>query len=234
MVCGVGVGGGALALLPRVARTHTKSAWPHLCTLATCVVAPSSSCCMRRHAAPPNDARITPVPRALHRTRTTTTTARQHQEFVGELPEYGATPAGASSGRGIVFCAGSEGFNPMLVALRMLRSMGCALPAEVWHFTGELNDYQLGLLEGLGAASRVSHRTMHVGESSNNACGLPLSGTPLVVGLRQPPSRPLRHPATTTTTTQTPLSRTWARRATSGAWTTTPAWPSHTTSSRRR
>lgn len=72
------------------------------------------------------------------------------QRALEEFPD--AAPPGA--GRGIVTC-GSVRFAPLLwLLVRSLRYHGCALPIELWHLGGEVNDALRRLLEPQGVSFR--------------------------------------------------------------------------------
>ncbi len=55
------------------------------------------------------------------------------------VPEYSDTNSSKAHGRGIVFASGPANFNTMLVAIRMMRSMGCKVGvvyvAHIWDHT---------------------------------------------------------------------------------------------------
>jgi len=59
-------------------------------------------------------------------------------------------PAHRFSGRGVVICGGGEKYYPCVwVCINMLRKVGCRLPIELWHFTGELSEIQMALIQQL-------------------------------------------------------------------------------------
>lgn len=57
-------------------------------------------------------------------------------------------------GRGIVVVGGGKYFVSTYVTIRVLRQLGCLLPIEVWHLSGEITDSMLSLLEPLGVICR--------------------------------------------------------------------------------
>jgi hypothetical protein len=67
------------------------------------------------------------------------------------MPRY---PRGRYHGRGIVIPGGGQYFVSAYVTLRMVRHVGCKLPAQVWYFgnRGELDERQIELLQKLGAS----------------------------------------------------------------------------------
>ena len=59
------------------------------------------------------------------------------------------------SGRGIVMLGGNgKTLDLILVTLRMLRSLNCRLPVEVWHLPGEISPADDRALRDLGATPR--------------------------------------------------------------------------------
>lgn len=73
------------------------------------------------------------------------------QRAVETMPPY---PQRKYQGRGIVILGGGKYFASAYVTLRMIRHVGCSLPAEVWYLgrKREMIDWQAKLLEGLGAS----------------------------------------------------------------------------------
>ena len=75
--------------------------------------------------------------------------ARQWREFLATT-----TPStlDKSSGRGIIMTGGNgDTLQRLVVALRMLRTLGCKLPVEVHHLQGELTSEDMALLRELDA-----------------------------------------------------------------------------------
>lgn len=64
-------------------------------------------------------------------------------EAVDALPPY----AGGFEGRGIVIVGGGKYFASAFVTIRVLRHVGCRLPIELWHLSGELSAAEQALLE---------------------------------------------------------------------------------------
>jgi hypothetical protein len=57
---------------------------------------------------------------------------------------------GRLEGRGIVIVGGGSYFASAYVTIRVLRSIGCDLPIQLWHFEGELTEPMRSALDGLG------------------------------------------------------------------------------------
>lgn len=59
------------------------------------------------------------------------------QEYAADIPPY----PGNFDGRGIVICAGGlRYFTCSWIAVKMLRSLGCQLPIEIWYLGNELSE----------------------------------------------------------------------------------------------
>ena len=58
---------------------------------------------------------------------------------------------GGFAGKGIVIVGGGRYLPCTYVTVRLLRHVGCALPVEVWHLDGEMDEDARSLLAGLGA-----------------------------------------------------------------------------------
>lgn len=81
---------------------------------------------------------------------TNDTAAAEVDRFISTIP---ASPRdGEFSGRGIVCCAGGQRYLlNAYVMIRMLRSLGCSLPVQIWHLgEGELIDSLVNKLLPLG------------------------------------------------------------------------------------
>ena len=90
---------------------------------------------------------------------------RYFEMFCGVAKQALEAPA-AAHGRGIVTC-GSLRFTPFLWFLvRSLRHHGCALPIELWHTEGEVNEELRRLLEPHGVMFRDADRSWSGGRSS--------------------------------------------------------------------
>lgn len=60
---------------------------------------------------------------------------------------------GNASGRGVVICGGGVRYFPSAwVTVSMLRWLGCELPVQLWHFTGEMNDEMTQAMSSLGVS----------------------------------------------------------------------------------
>lgn len=71
--------------------------------------------------------------------------------FIETIPPY---PAGAYAGRGVVVCGGGKYFLMAVVAIKLLRRLGCNLPIELWGLPGELPAWQAEMVAPLGVACR--------------------------------------------------------------------------------
>lgn len=87
-------------------------------------------------------------------------------DFLETIPAY---PSGKFNGRGIVICAGGVGyFAQAWVCLRMLRQLGCNLPAEVWHLgPAELDARMARLLASVNAESVDARERMKTAPMRN-------------------------------------------------------------------
>lgn len=64
-------------------------------------------------------------------------------DFIRTIPTY----PGGFSGRGIVIAGGGKYFVSTYVTVRVLRHVGCQLPIQIWHFTGEADENMRALLD---------------------------------------------------------------------------------------
>lgn len=72
-------------------------------------------------------------------------------EAAANIPQY---PGEKYEGRGIVMAGGGIYFDPLFVSIKLLRSVGCTLPIEVWHLgSAEMLDWQKKLLTELGVTT---------------------------------------------------------------------------------
>jgi Mannosyltransferase putative len=72
---------------------------------------------------------------------------RVARESIINTPPY----QGHCHGRGIVICAGGpEYFTPAYVCARMLRHLGCQLPVQFWHYSGEIDETMRRITGPLG------------------------------------------------------------------------------------
>jgi hypothetical protein len=65
---------------------------------------------------------------------------------IASIPPY----PGGLHGRGIVIAGGGVYFASAYVTVRVLRHIGCQLPIQLWHFTGEINDLMRRILAPFG------------------------------------------------------------------------------------